>query len=175
MKKTKVLVVVDMQNDFISGSLGSSEAEKIVDVVCEKIRKANEENIPVFVTKDTHEGNYMYTLEGKKLPIEHCIRGTKGWQNDPRIDDVLKTHQIITKETFGAIALPSYIYSSYDVSEIEVCGLCTDICVINNVALLRTAFPDVPIIVDSRACAGTSIEAHNAALLVMKSLQVDVI
>lgn len=175
--KTKVLVVVDMQNDFISGSLGSPEAEKIVDVVCEKIRKANEDNIPIFVTKDTHGNNYMDTFEGKRLPIEHCIRDTEGWQNDPRIEATLKAHQVVIKGTFGAMTLPTYIHicSQNDVSEIEVCGLCTDICVINNVALLRAAFPDIPIIVDSKACAGTSIEAHNAALLVMKSLQIDVI
>lgn len=178
----KILVVVDMQNDFISGPLGSAAALTTILPVQEKIVKAQKEGTHIFVTMDTHTENYLDTLEGQKLPVEHCIQYTEGWELHPVINGALDGGSVVLKHTFGAMNLPKIIVQDLDipgdegkVKEIEICGLCTDICVMNNMAILRAAFPNAIIKVDHRACAGTSAAAHDAALLVMKSLQVDVI
>ena len=185
--KDKVLVVIDMQNDFITGSLGSPAAQSIVPIVCEKIDKARKDpNTLIVVTRDTHSERYLETLEGIKLPVKHCIEDTEGWNLNSEVADHLGSfvendYVGLIKDTFGANDIGDVIrYNanlSYwqEISEIEVCGLCTDICVISNVAILRAAFPNAIIKVDSKACAGTSIEAHEAALTVMRSIQVDVI
>lgn len=193
----KILIIVDMQNDFVTGALGSIEALGTVLPICEKIQQANKNGDYVILTKDTHSPSYLNTLEGQKLPVPHCIRGTDGWNITPVLRHVVnECHgdrvEVIEKETFGAENLPEIIKDiMYDIGleretdkklddylndmEIEVCGLCTDICVITNVALLRTAFPNTRIVVDSKSCAGTNPTAHEAALVVMRSIQVDVI
>lgn len=182
----KALVIVDMQNDFITGSLGSVQALCTVEHVLEKIKVAQDADIPIFVTRDTHDKNYLHhTLEGTKLPIVHCVKDSNGWEIHPVLKAQLNKGFcfIVDKPTFGAENLATDIkdicgitdYGDNEMDEIEVCGLCTDICVITNVALLRTAFPNAIIKVDSKACAGTSMDAHNAALTVMRSIQVDVI
>ena len=174
----KILIVVDMQNDFINGSLGTKEAELIVDKVVAKIKEYNEYKVNnIYVTLDTHPVNYLETSEGKKLPVEHCIRGTKGWELNERVKEVLTDSVNIEKPTFGSYTLVDQVYSLYKHErelEIELVGLCTDICVITNALLLKAKMPEVLIKVDSSCCAGVTPESHEAALLVMKMCQIEV-
>ncbi|MCL2050911.1 MAG: cysteine hydrolase [Lachnospiraceae bacterium] len=172
----KILVVVDMQNDFISGSLGTKEAELIVDKVAAKIRKYRPED--VFATLDTHSANYLETAEGKNLPVEHCIRGTSGWELNERIKELLTDSVKIEKPTFGSLALADHILNLYNHEqelEIELVGLCTDICVVTNALLLKTKMPEAMIKVDASCCAGVTKESHDAALLTMKMCQIAVV
>lgn len=167
----KVLVVVDMQNDFVTGALGSKEAQAIVPNVVEKVKKAVENGDRVIFTKDTHFKDYMKTLEGEKLPIPHCIKDTEGWEIIPQLEDFVKEE--VEKYTFGSfMALPSLVSVHED--EIELIGVCTDICVVSNALILRAVNPNMKITVDSSCCAGTSREAHESALVVMKCCQIDV-
>ena len=170
----KILIVVDMQNDFVSGSLGSPEAQAIVPNVVEKIKQYHDDYI--FFTKDTHYENYLETLEGQKLPVEHCIEYTWGEQI---IDDLREefgySDGIIRKHTFGYADWKTYLGEWAQGAEIELCGLCTDICVISNALALRMFYPDSKITVDASCCAGVTPEKHAAALEVMKSCQIDVI
>lgn len=172
----KILIVVDMQNDFVDGALGTLEAVSIVDNVVRKI-KAFDGNI--VVTYDTHDENYMQTQEGKNLPVPHCIKCTEGWHLNSRVQGALKGKEYhkIEKPTFGSVILPEYIKANYDIdnTEIELIGLCTDICVVSNTLLLKANFPDVKISIDSKCCAGVTVESHNAALLTMKMCQINVI
>jgi len=171
----KILIVVDMQNDFITGSLGTNDAERIVDNVIAKIKEYAPQNI--YVTLDTHSVNYLQTTEGKNLPVEHCIRGTAGWELHERVKEVLADAINIEKPTFGSYTLVDQIYSLYmreQELEIELIGLCTDICVITNALLLKTKMPEVLIKVDSSCCAGVTPESHEAALTVMKMCQIQV-
>ena len=167
----KILIVVDMQVDFITGSLGSKLAEAIVPNVVEKVKNYNG---TVIFTRDTHFADYLSTQEGHKLPVEHCIKGTSGWE----VCDELKPYvkKVVDKITFGSVDLPDVIKSyGEEIEEIELCGLCTDICVISNSMILKAAFPEVKIKVDESCCAGVSVESHNTALKAMKSVQIDVI
>ncbi len=164
----KYLIVVDMQMDFISGTLGSDDAKAIVAGVVDKVKNFDGK---VIFTRDTHKENYMETQEGKNLPVVHCVKDTDGWQ----ICDELKPYAetIIDKITFGCIDLPNYIQSQNEViDEIELCGLCTDICVISNAMILKAALPEVKISVDSSCCAGVTKESHNTALDAMKAVQI---
>jgi nicotinamidase-related amidase len=176
--KNNILVIVDMQNDFIDGSLGTEEAKSIIPQAVKKIEEHKKKNGTIIVTKDTHQTNYLYTQEGRKLPVEHCIYNTKGWELNKKIADVLDDGAfIVMKNTFGANYLANVI-RSFNVKEqdlnIEVIGLCTDICVISNVILLKTAFPEASITVDSSCCAGVTPELHEAALKVMHSCQINI-
>lgn len=171
-KKEKILVVVDMQKDFVDGALGTPEAQAIVPKVEEKIKGDYDE---VYFTFDTHDNNYLDTLEGKKLPVEHCIIGTPGWSLAIKTDKI-NVNNIIEKNTFGGEYVYGGIHCGDDMIEsIEVIGLCTDICVISNALILRSRYPNVPMFCDASCCAGTTPEAHKAALAVMKSCQIDVI
>lgn len=165
MKKT--LIVIDMQNDFIYGSLGSAEAQKIVNNVKEKIMvyKRNRDNI--IFTRDTHNDDYLQTAEGGKLPIKHCIKGTPGWQIADGL--YIEGAEIIDKPTFGYMD-----WKNYKFYEIELVGLCTDICVVSNALILKAAFPDAKITVDASCCAGVTPQTHKAALETMKMCQIDV-
>ena len=165
-----ILVVVDMQNDFIDGALGTPEAVKIVPYVADAI--ANFQGTVLF-TRDTHEENYLDTQEGKNLPVKHCIRGTDGWQIRPELDH-LRTTEAIDKVTFGSSALPE-ILKKENPESVTFMGLCTDICVISNVMLTKAFFPEVPVIVDAAGCAGVTPESHKNALAAMKMCQVSVI
>lgn len=168
----KVLVVVDMQNDFISGSLGTDEALKIVDNVITKIKAAEANNNIILYTKDTHYEDYFSTLEGIKLPVAHCIKNTIGWEI-PK--EILREHQMVfEKETFGSIKLIEYL-KTIQFDEIELIGICTDICVISNAMLIKANFPNKKIIVDSTCCSGVSIKSHQEALNVMKMCHIDII
>ncbi len=167
----RYLIVVDMQNDFITGSLGSKLAEEIVPNVFQKVKNFDGK---VIFTRDTHFADYMQTQEGKKLPVEHCIKDTDGWQ----ICDELKpcVEAVIDKITFGSVNLPDMIKDyGEDIEEIELCGLCTDICVISNAMILKASFPEVKITVDSKCCAGVSIESHKTALDAMKAVQIEIV
>lgn len=170
---TKLLIVVDMQRDFVDGALGSEQAVAIVDNVVQKI-ETFEGNL--IVTYDTHFDNYLQTAEGANLPVPHCIKGTDGWKLDPKVQTALdkRKYSIIEKPTFGSVALPEYIRNHYDPEtlEIELVGLCTDICVVSNALLLKANFPEVKISVDAACCAGVTPDSHNAALLTMKMCQI---
>ena len=168
----KVLVVVDMQNDFIDGSLGSKEAVQIVPNVINKIKEYEDNNDLIIYTKDTHFENYLDTLEGKNLPVEHCIKGTKG-HDIP--DSILRGHDVIfEKLTFGSIELIEYL-KGIEFDEIELIGLCTDICVISNALLVKAHFYNKIVKVDSSCTAGVSVKSHNEALNTMKMCQIQVI
>lgn len=169
----KVLVVVDMQNDFIDGALGTKEAVAIVPKVKEKIE--NFEGTVLF-TRDTHFENYMDTQEGQNLPVPHCIKDTEGWQIRAELD-ALRTTEAIDKLTFGATNLPeklAILHLKESIESITFVGLCTDICVISNVMVTKTYFPEIPIIVDAACCAGVTPESHKNALEAMKVCQVKV-
>lgn len=171
----KILVVVDMQNDFISGSLGSDEAEGIVDKVAEKIKSYDKENI--YLTRDTHTEDYLGTNEGKHLPVIHCVKESKGWQINKKIEEASEGAVIVDKPTFGSIELANMIKEkcNKDAVEIEIVGVCTDICVISNALILKAFMPEVKICVDSNCCAGVTPESHNMAIETMKMCQIDVI
>ena len=165
----KVLIVVDMQNDFVDGALGTKEAEKIVPDVINKVKSAVNNNDGVIFTKDTHYNDYLSTAEGKNLPVEHCIKGSKGWEIIPGLSAYAK--KVIEKNTFGSINLPEEV-ENYD--EIELVGLCTDICVISNALLLKAYFPEKSISVDASCCAGVTLESHNNALEAMKMCHIKI-
>ena len=168
----KILIVIDMQNDFIDMALGTKEAAAIVNQVKEKIRSYPAEN--VIATMDTHGTNYMETQEGKNLPVEHCIKGTEGWEIRPDIQELLRGAKIFEKPTFGSMAMTEYIrdLSEKEELELEMVGLCTDICVVSNALLLKAAMPEIRISVDAACCAGVTPEKHLAALETMRSCQI---
>lgn len=167
----KILVVVDMQNDFIDGALGTPEAVQIVPYVKELV--ANFDGKVIF-TRDTHFSNYMDTQEGKNLPVPHCIQGTPGWQIQPELDALRKT-EAIDKLTFGSADLPQILAKEENIESITFVGLCTDICVISNAMVTKAFFPEIPLFVDARACAGVTPESHKNALAAMKMCQIAVI
>ena len=167
----KFLIVVDMQNDFISGSLGSEQAKSIVPKVVGKVK--NYDGTIIF-TRDTHFANYLTTQEGSKLPVVHCIKDSDGWQICDELEPYVKN--VIDKITFGSVELPDAIKEyKEEIEEIELCGLCTDICVISNAMILKAAFSEVKIIVDGNCCAGVTKESHNNALEAMKAVQIEII
>lgn len=166
MKKT--LIVIDMQNDFIDMALGTKEAVAIVPKVKEKIGLYAENGCEIIFTRDTHQKNYLETPEGKKLPVEHCIEGTRGWE----IADGLYVEgcKIIDKPNFG---WPDW--KNEKLEDVEIVGLCTDICVVSNALIIKAGFPDAAVTVDASCCAGVTPESHEAALITMKMCQIDVI
>jgi nicotinamidase-related amidase len=173
----KVLIVVDMQIDFIDGSLGTKEAKAIVPRVCEKI-EAHEGKI--MVTYDTHHEDYLRTIEGEKLPVPHCMEGDEGWELNPIITAALadKDTEHFTKPTFGSRRLAEHIAELNEhspIESIELIGLCTDICVISNAILLKAFLPNVPISVDSKCCAGVTPESHRRALDAMAVCHIDIL
>ena len=167
----KYLIVVDMQNDFIDGALGSAEAVAILPHVKEKIENFDGQ---ILFTRDTHEANYLSTQEGQNLPVEHCIKGTDGWQIHPTLE-ILRTTDAIDKPTFGSIALVHLLQRAQDLESVELIGLCTDICVISNAMLIKAAFPEVPVTVDAKCCAGVTPQSHKNALDAMKMCQIKVV
>ena len=172
----KILIVVDMQKDFVDGALGSPEAQAIVGNVVNKIDKFDGD---IIATYDTHPENYMETQEGKNLPVPHCIKGTDGWKLDSRVQSALdkREYKTIEKPTFGSTELVEYIKANYNPQEIEIelIGLCTDICVVSNALLIKASFLETKVSVDASCCAGVTPDSHNAALTTMKMCQVKVI
>ncbi len=179
-----ILIVVDMQKDFVDGALGTPEAVAIVDKVVEKIHAyAADPDGVILATLDTHAPDYMETAEGKHLPVPHCIKDTAGWQLDSRVMAALtaaavagKTVKILEKPTFGSVALPEHIRDMTvdDYAQMELCGVCTDICVVSNALLVKAHFPEWPITVDAAACAGVTPATHDAALTTMQMCQIEV-
>lgn len=169
------LIVVDMQNDFVDGSLGTKEAQGIVDNVANKIKNFPGEIIATF---DTHFENYNKTLEGKNLPVVHCVKDTKGWQLNEKVASALnqKGFTAVEKLTFGSVDLPQIIKEKAKNEDfsIELIGLCTDICVVSNALLLKANFYEKQITVDSSCCAGVTPQTHSAALETMKMCQITV-
>ncbi|MCQ2598720.1 MAG: cysteine hydrolase [Treponema sp.] len=169
----KLLIVVDMQNDFIDAALGTKEAVAIVPAVAKKIAEYREAGNQVIFTRDTHQKNYMETQEGKNLPVMHCIEGTDGWQISKELE--VGESKIFNKPSFGSMELADYVASLNDIEEIELIGLCTGICVISNAFILKAKLPEVKITVDSSCCACVTPESHQTALNAMKLCQINVI
>ena len=175
----KALIVVDMQNDFVTGSLATKQAKLIIPKVVSKVESFLANDNVVIFTRDTHDSDYLDTLEGKKLPVEHCIKGTHGWE----IGDELKhfagvAYAIVDKPTFGSFALLDVLAPLVEKGElesIELCGLCTDICVVSNAILLRAKFPETCIKVDAECCAGVTDDSHKSALQTMKACQIEIV
>jgi nicotinamidase-related amidase len=167
----KILIVVDMQNDFIDGALGTKEAEAIVPYVKSLIESFDGK---VIFTRDTHFENYMDTQEGKNLPVPHCIKGTDGWQIHRELD-ALRTTDAIDKLTFGSKDLVEILKNEGEIESVTFVGLCTDICVISNAMLVKAFYPEIPLTVDAKACAGVTPESHKRALEAMKMCQINVI
>lgn len=167
----RLLVVVDMQNDFIDGALGTKEAEAIVPAVLEKIEQYVKAGDDVIFTLDTHDEDYLNTQEGQKLPVPHCIKGTPGWELPEKIGRF--PGKRFEKVTFGSLECAKYAAEN-GYESVELVGLCTDICVISNALLIKAAAPSIPVAVDSRCCAGVSVESHRNALEAMKMCQVEV-
>ena len=174
----KTLIVVDMQNDFIDGALGTPEARAIVPKVKKKIEEyRGREGVEIIFTRDTHNADYLNTQEGRHLPVVHCVFGTHGWQ----IHDELKPNivpdsfaeSVVNKNSFGDLELGECI-DEYPES-IELIGLCTDICVISNAMILKATFPEIPIIVDASCCAGVTPESHKNALEAMRMCQIEIV
>lgn len=167
----KILVVVDMQNDFIDGALGTPEAVAIVPYVKELVESFDGK---VYFTRDTHFENYMETQEGANLPVPHCVKGTEGWQIRGELDALRKT-EAIDKLTFGSKELVDVLADEKDVESITFVGLCTDICVISNAMTVKAFFPELPLTVDAKGCAGVTPESHKRALEAMKVCQIKVV
>lgn len=174
----RILIVVDMQNDFIDGSLGTPEAEAIVDNVVTKINTYPRDC--VYATRDTHQENYLQTQEGEKLPVVHCIEGTHGWQLNERVKAALGSAVVMNKPSFGSLELADRMAMEFaglpaEACEIELVGLCTDICVVSNAIILKARLPEVKISVDAACCAGVTPESHAAALQTMRMCQIQVV
>lgn len=172
----KILIVIDMQNDFIDGTLGSEEAVKIVDRVQAKVKQYLEEGYVVVYTRDTHTSDYLNTQEGKNLPVIHCVEGSHGWEISDKV--YAEGCPVIDKPSFGSLELAEYaagLSDSGNLEEIQLVGLCTDICVISNSMILKAKFPEIPIIVDASCCAGVTPVSHQNALEAMKMCQIKVI
>lgn len=169
-----ILLVIDMQNDFIDGALGSKAAQAIVPYVVERVKQFEG---TVLFTRDTHRANYLATQEGRNLSVEHCLRNTNGWQIHPELEALRKTDPI-DKVTFGAASLPAILSDLDDrdrISSITLLGLDTDICVISNALLIKAFFPEIPIQVDARGCAGVTPTSHKTALDAMKACQIRIL
>lgn len=198
----KMLIVIDMQNDFLEGALRNEAGIKIIPGVVKKIKEYNAERWPIFATRDAHDENYLQTQEGQKLPVKHCIKFSNGWAINEDVQnafgeiDVYCSHYdgswqkddtplmypytlIFEKKTFGSIALAKYLKHNYsnlkDKVEIEIVGVCTDICVISNAMLIKAALPEAKIRVNSSLCAGVTEESHKIALEAMRACQIEII
>lgn len=173
----RYLIVIDMQNDFVDGALGTPEAQAIADAVVAHVRAHDGE---LAFTLDTHTPDYLSTQEGANLPVPHCIKGTPGWQLIPALDEIARERgaHLFEKPTFGSTELAQWLVAENDrepIESIELIGVCTDICVISNALVIKAALPETPIVVDAALCAGVTPAAHEAALTTMASCQVKVL
>ena len=172
-----LLLVVDMQNDFIDGALGTPEARAVLPLVEARVRAHTG---PVIFTRDTHDAGYLNTQEGKRLPVPHCVAGTPGWELAPALEALRQARQApcVDKPTFGSIELAHRLRRAADAGEfgaIELVGICTDICVLSNALLLQAALPEIPISVNAACCAGVTPESHDTALRAMAACQIDIL
>lgn len=171
----KILVVIDMQKDFVDGSLGTPEAVGIVDAVVNEIGEYAPENI--YATRDTHPENYLETQEGRMLPVVHCVKGTPGWEINEKVAAALQGAEVIDKPTFGSLILAEKLAALAEKEEIQVTlvGLCTDICVVSNALLIKAYLPEIQVRVKADCCAGVTPASHEAALTTMKMCQIEVL
>jgi nicotinamidase-related amidase len=174
----KLLIVIDMQNDFLTGALRNEEGIKIIPGVIKKIEEYKQNGDLIIATRDTHFEHYLNTQEGKNLPVVHCVKGTKGWEIEDSIKEALDEVKIFDKLTFGSKELGFYLKEHYETIqanlEIELVGVCTDICVISNAMIVKANLPEAKIIVNSSLCAGVTIESHNTALKAMAMCQIEI-
>ncbi len=171
----KILLVIDMQKDFVTGALANEEAQKIIGKIQKKIEEYKKEGNPVFFTRDTHEENYLQTQEGRLLPVVHCVRESDGWQIISELACEVSPVNVLDKPAFGSLELPQWLNERLGdgiPDEIELCGVCTDICVISNAMILKAAFPETVISVEEKCCAGVSPESHRIAIEAMKACQI---
>lgn len=169
-----VLVVIDMQNDFIDGAMGNAAAVAAVPRVAAKIAAYREMGAPIVFTRDTHGADYLLTREGRDLPVVHCVKDTDGWQISDQLDTAGAV--VVDKSAYGSLKLPDVIAAlSGSVSGIEMVGVCTDVCVISNAMILKAAFPEWPLVVDASCCAGVTPESHKNALEAMKMCHITVV
>lgn len=168
----QILVVIDMQTDFIDGALGTPEARAVLPRVEALLRNWHGDRI--YATRDTHEADYLSTAEGKALPVPHCIRGTPGWEIHPALAPLLEGAVVIDKPSFGSLELAERLAGEEGPISIEMVGLCTDICVVSNALLLKARLPETPLSVNAACCAGVTPESHQAALTTMRMCQVDI-
>lgn len=176
MKAKRILIVVDMQNDFVTGALSNKEAEKIIPAIVGKIESYKTMGYPVFFTRDTHKVNYLDTQEGKKLPVPHCIEGSKGWEIVDELSKYAEKGNIFDKGAFSDINIPKWLEEklNYVPDAVELCGVCTDICVISNGMILKAAWPETEIEVNGNFCAGVTPETHENALMAMECCQINI-
>ena len=181
MQKVTIDVIVDMQNDFVTGALGTAEARAMSGRLAAEAGRAARAGHALFFTLDTHGADYLSTREGKKLPVEHCLRGTEGWNLVPEVEAVYKADDpacpakvLVEKPTFGASELPAAV-QKFLTEKFRVYGVCTDICVISNAMLLRAFFPETPIEILAGLCAGVCPDSHETALKAMGACQFDVV
>ncbi len=174
MNEEKLLLVIDMQNDFVTGALANREAEAIIGIIADKIEFYRREGHPVLFTRDTHGDDYMETQEGRLLPAAHCLKGSEGWQIVDPLKAYAEEKDVLDKPVFGSLQLPQWISEKLGSvpKEIELCGVCTDICVISNAMILKAAFPETIVTVEGASCAGVTPESHQTALAAMKACQV---
>ena len=168
---SNVLIVIDMQNDFVTGSLGNKDAQMIVPNVKAKIKEYADRGDRIIFTRDTHGENYLETQEGRKLPITHCIRGSEGWEIIPQLQPFAGDSRIFDKPAFGSVELAEYIRDG-GYEAVEMIGVCTDICVVSNALLVKAYVPELPVSVDASCCAGVTLESHHAALCTMRMCQI---
>ena len=169
----KVLCVIDMQNDFIDGALGTKEAEAITDNVAAKIESYRRNGDRVIFTRDTHFDNYMETQEGRNLPVPHCIKDSDGWQISEKL--AVGDSTVIDKPSFGSVELGDFLAGLEGIESVELVGLCTDICVISNAMIIKAKLPEIKVSVDSQCCAGVTPGSHNNALEAMKMCQIEIL
>lgn len=173
MNGKKVLFVIDMQVDFVTGALANEEAQKITGKIAEKIKAYQAAGDYVFFTRDTHSESYMDTQEGRMLPVPHCIEGSDGWQIVEELRGFATEETTLDKPSFGSLEMPKWVFKKTDgdFDEMEFCGVCTDICVISNAMIMKAAFPEVTLTVDGSCCAGVTPESHQNALNAMAACQ----
>ena len=181
----KILIVVDMQNDFINGALGTAEAAAVVANVVSRIENSRGEL--VLLTQDTHDEDYLNTPEGRKLPVTHCIEGTDGWQINPAVKNAWRSNpdtivipqldeNTFKKPVFGSAELVEFLRTCQnEITAIEILGVCTDICVISNAIMIKNALPDIEISVNADCCAGVTPQSHQEALNIMKMCHIDIL
>lgn len=173
-----ILLVIDMQTDFVDGALGTAEAVQIVPAVAARIDEAIARGEQIYFTRDTHQTNYLDTQEGRKLPVVHCVQGTAGWEIVPQLKDYTMGRTVVDKPSFGATRLAELLAEAHEkepIHQITLIGLCTDICVISNALLVKAQLPEVPILVDAACCAGVTPTSHQNALAAMQTCQIDIL
>lgn len=171
----KALIVIDMQNDFITGVLGNNECRAVVPHVVKRVQDAVEEGMDIIFSQDTHQEDYLSTQEGKKLPVPHCIQNTEGWKIIPELAETAAQRGIVfTKETFGSRAIAEYI-KAHHYDEVELVGVCTDICVISNAMVIKAFAPELEIFIKESCCAGVTPQSHETAIEAMKACQMNIV